>query len=107
MSCPRCFSEKIVSAGFYVTKLFRKRSRFRCNDCGRNFIIGRYLTQISLQQEREIIRLSKKINPHASWFDNRKIGRIKTYSNREIGKILGVGQDTIKKVLENNNNKRI
>ena len=97
MSCPRCGGENIVSAGFYVTKLYKKRNRFRCKDCGRNFIVGKHLNKISLKQEKEIIRLSKRINPYASKFDNRKK---KTYSIREIEKIMGISHFTIERVLK-------
>ena len=86
-----------MSAGFYVTKLYKKRNRYKCKDCRRMFIIGKHLNMITLKQEKEIIRLSKRINPYASKFDNRKK---KTYSIRQITKIMGVSQTTVEKVLK-------
>jgi len=97
MSCPRCNSENITSAGFYVTKLYKKRHRFRCKDCKRMFIIKKPLGRITLEQENEIIRLSKRIDPYASKYDYRKR---KTYSIRKIEKILGISHTTIERVLK-------
>jgi len=105
MVCPKCGSENISSAGFYVTKLYNKRNRFRCKDCGRMFVIGNFMKILSTKKEKEIIRLSKRTNPHASKFDGRKDygnRKIRTYSIREIEKIMKVGRSTIGKVLKKN-----
>jgi len=97
ISCPRCGSEKVRAQGFYIAKLYKKRYRFVCKICNRSFIIGRHLNKITLQQEKEIIRLSNKINPHASKYDNRKH---KKYSIREIAKIMRISNTTIVEVLK-------
>lgn len=96
MSCPKCSSENITSSGFYITKLYKKRDRFKCKDCKRTFIVGKHLDKITLKQEKEIIRLSKRTNPYASKYDGRKK---KTYSIREIEKIMNISHSMIEKVL--------
>lgn len=105
MSCPRCRSERISSAGFYVTKYYGKRYRFKCKDCKKLFIIARHLNLVSLQQEKEIIRLNKRIDPNLSKYDSRKgINRRskRTFSRRNIARIMKLSPDTIKRVLEDN-----
>ena len=97
MSCPRCKSENISLAGFYVTKLYQKRNRYRCKDCKKMFIVGKHLDVVTLKQEKEIIRLSKRINPYTSKFSNKKQ---KTYSIREIVKIMKLSHTTIERVLK-------
>ena len=59
------------------------------------FNIGEHLNEITLQQENEIIRLSKRINPYAS-----KYGKKKTYSIREIVKITEISHTTVERVLK-------
>ena len=97
MSCPKCNSENIVARGFYVTKLYKKRYRYNCKDCNRWFTIGKRINGLTLKQENEIIRLSKRKNPYISKHDNRKK---KTYSMREIERIMGVNAELISKVLK-------
>lgn len=98
MSCPKCGSEKISNAGFYVTKLYKKRNRFKCKECGRHFIAVPKINGLTLKQQNEIIRLSKRINPYISKYDNRKE---RTYSIREIERIMGISENAIAKVLKN------
>jgi len=102
MACPRCESENIVTRGFYVTKNYGMRRRFKCKDCSRMFIVLPSLKDISSEQIKEILRLSKRVNPHASKYDHRKTGSYvkgKTYSSREIAKITGVNANTIVKII--------
>ena len=66
MACPICKGERIVSGGYYITKLYKRRNRFKCKDCGKFFIIGQHLDKVTLKQENEITMLSRKINPYAS-----------------------------------------
>jgi len=104
ISCPRCNSEHIISAGFYVTKMYNKRYRFRCLKCNRYFVVGEKIKGVSHKQQKEIVRLSRKRNPNVSKFDNRKEGQSKykkrTYSLREISKIMGICKETISRVLK-------
>jgi len=83
---------------------YNKRYRFKCLKCKRSFVVGPKIKGISHRQQKEIIRLSRKRNPNVSKFDNRKEGRSKykrrTYSLREISKIMGIGADTISRVLK-------
>jgi len=104
MACPRCGSEKIVEKGFYVTKMYKKRYRFTCSECNRTFVIGNF-KNIPQKTEKEIIRLSRRKNPHASRFDPRKdwgLRKVRTYSIREIERIMNVSHTTIEKVLKKN-----
>lgn len=97
MACPKCNGERIVKAGIYITKLFHLRQRYKCKDCKRLFVIGNYTgINVTLEQERQIIRLSKKINPYQSRYDHRKS---KTYSLREISKIMKLPFNIISKIL--------
>ena len=97
MSCPKCNSEHIGTMGFYVTKLYKKRYRYRCFDCNKTFIVGKHIDSLSLKQQDEVIRLSRRKNPYTSKYDNRKE---RTYSIREIEKITGINAESITKVLK-------
>lgn len=99
ISCPRCGSENTVFAGFYMTKLYQKRHRVKCKDCERHFIIGKLQGVLTLKQEKEICILSNKINRYPSLYDPRKR---KTFSLREIAKIMKISKTFVQIVLKNN-----
>ena len=97
MSCPKCNSEKIVKAGNYITKTFRMRKRWKCKDCKKYFVLTPHIGKLSQETINQIIRLSKRINSNASIYDHRKI---RTYSHREISKILNVSTTEVLKILK-------
>lgn len=92
MSCPRCRGNNIESCSFYVTKKLNKRYRWRCKDCKKTFIVVPHLKGITVKQHKEIILLSKRKNPYASKSDHRQK---KTFSTREIAKIMKISSQTV------------
>lgn len=100
MPCPKCGGINIVLGGKYRIKRSNiPRQRLRCKDCGKTFIIKTksYRKRVLLKIRRQIISLYKTKKPYKNVFDNL---HKKTYSTREIAKILNVSKSFVHNVIK-------
>ena len=102
MSCPKCGSDNLGFGGKYIIKRTRiKIQRFICNDCEHNFVrrTKAYRKRISFKIRDKITELYKTKKPYKNKFDPLKK---KTYSTREIARMLNVSKSFVYNVIKKN-----
>jgi len=102
MPCPKCGSIDIVSAGKYsINRTKKPISRLKCKKCKSQFTVrtSMFKKQIPLKIRKKVLKLWRTKKPNKNKFDGLKK---KTYSIREISKLLGVSKTYVWGVVKEN-----
>lgn len=94
MPCPKCNSIEIVIVG-----KVKEKPRYKCKKCGKTYIVrtGMYRQKISPFIKYKILELYKTEKLSINKYDYFKK---KTYSTREIARILNVSKSFVHKVIK-------